>query len=1118
MNKILKPFVGNQLPDFITADNPTFGLFIEAYYEFLEKRNDSESTNVKELFKSVDNPGAVVNNITSYKDVDLTLDNFITYFKKEILPISFELPAVKDRFLIKKIRDVYLAKGSPKSFELLFKMLYNEDIDIFETRDNIIEASEGKYLSFPIATFKVVNYSNNLENINFSLAHLTHSDNNYLTDSEVALTLSGQILGKTGDSDKASIISVQLNFSFDVDDDQTYRITDPNDSRIFIEVVPFLSLVDLISTNNAPGYIEGDIISVKSKSLNRTFNVIVDTVNNGPVTGLHFRDRGEFFKQGDSFVFTPNSPGDGSGGLATVTETDKNGRITEVDGYKLRTGILNNGFLSDDFENVIVPIISGGSYNVLPDVSINNSGTINQGLPYSKTPTVAQGPQFSPVSTKIGTIAKLSIFDRGYFADQNDIIIESPMNVTVEGRCEFAQGQLVTFQYLEQSNKAFEKDSDRIDISIKINKTVDSETKYNIKKIRIPFDFDSEIFQWKDSDFVIDSENGLLPISAEWKTLASRHFNYEIVTDSENEFRVRIKNKFVNSLDSYHYNLLNNYNSNDSDYVFSWRTDFRDPKLAIDSEVAVWRNTDYFGIVERISPTGKIASIKSAINRKYPTDSDINHFNDKENRIIRIVAWHPAREEIIIRNKKPLSNIVADHNRAKFRPILNTSGISAKTFINEDGFLNSLSGGVIQDNYFYSFSTYIIQSNLSIDLWRDKIKKTLHPAGLYMFAETNLNQNIKITTNVKTFSSAEKFNTNMTFDTMLDHYSDPKLANRITADNTRYESNSFLFYNQTTLNLNALKASNYENGYDEALVSEYGASWFDFEPMGLVRKEKVNYDGYYNNYLNFDSDTLLRDITTQDSDSTGYVNSLKLNYKKFNSNIQDFYKKESRTRRSYDPVQIASTKFIDPINDLFNVYDSDLPIDIISKWSDSDNSFKATNYDRLKSKSDNRTFKWFNSNRKREMFFAKANDFNTAMRLQNKLIFKEQDGTVYTDFDAFERKWNRINSWRKDSEGWEINGYSSFVQNFKNKPRKLYKIYGNKITQDYQKTKTPFKPIVWDNYDSDNITWNAHYNSPEDAILNNSVGTIFDWFDNNERASNENWRDPNLSMRGRKPK
>ena len=197
-----------------------------------------------------------------------------------------------------------------------------------------------------------------------------------------------------------------------------------------------------------------------------------------------------------------------------------------------------------------------------------------------------------------------------------------------------------------------------------------------------------------------------------------------------------------------------------------------------------------------------------------------------------------------------------------------------------------------------------------------------------------------------------------------------------------------------------------------------------------------------------------------------------------------------------------------------------LPVGFHVRWSDSENkTYKAIDYSKLKKDSqDNRTFKWFNTDRKREMMFKKASDFNQAMRLNGSLTFTEQDGTVYTDFEAFEKKWNEINSLRQDSEGWQVNGYSSFIQNMKVKPRFLYTTYAEKRTQDYRKFKTPFKPIVWNNTDSDNIIWNTHYQTGEDSVLNNSVGNIFDWYDANERANLEEWRDPLSSMKGRKVK
>lgn len=1119
MDKVVKSFVSNNLPEFISSDDNKFKLFIEAYYEFLEKRNDSDSTSVKDTFKQLHNPSGIINNLSNYKSIDNTLDAYFDYFKRELITFAVDTSKVKDRFLLKKIRDVYLAKGSQKSFELLFRMLYDEDIDIYETRDNILEASEGKYLSFPLATFRVVNNKENLDNIDFVLAEITHSDSDFINDSDVAISLSGTVLGKTGDSDKQSVIQLQLNTLYDFDTTQTYRITDQNNSSIFIDVIPMLSLVDIKSTNNAPGYQEGDIIKVKSIAANKSVNIIVDSVNSGPVTGIHFRDRGEFFKVGDIFNFEPEAIGDGAGGSAFISAVDRHGRITEVDGFKVRTGSLYNGYLADDFENVIVPVSSGGNYRKLPKISTLTGTTgLSTGLPYNKTNVFGRGAIFTPISNVIGTIAKLNIFDRGYFNSINDISITAPMNIVLETPTNFEEGHVVSIQYIKPKGDAFNNDSDRLDLSIKINRTVDSDTKYNLRTIRLPHNFDSELFQWNDSEYFIDSDNGLSLATNTWKNSVNK-LNYEVIKDSDQGFKVRLYNKLLNSLDSYHYNLLNNYTFNDSDYIFNWRNDFTDPQLGVDSEVANWVNTGYFGIVDRISSGKKVVSISQYRNTPFATDSDLEIFDKEKGTILRLIQYNVPNNSVKVINNNTTDSIIAYHSRASFNPILSAVSESTKTFLNEDGFLDSSSGGVIRDNYLYSNFTYIIQSNLSINIWREKIKKTLHPAGMYLFGETNFNSVTPVPVNAKSSFSREIQDAKFTYDTSLDYYSNAKDFNKITADNTRYESNSFLFYKQIDTKLFSLRASNYEKGADIAGTAETGSSWFDFEPLGLVRKEEVNYDGFYDSYLNYDSEELYNSITTQDSDGSGFVKQLIVNYKKYDGSKQDLYKKESRTRASYDPIQTASTKLIDPVNDLFNIYDSDLPLGFHLRWSDSESqTYQSIDYNRLKSENnDTRTFKWYNTDRKKELLFKKATDLNSAMRLDGTFTFTEQDGTVLTDIEAYERKWNEINSWRADSEGWEVNGFSSFIQNAKNKPRFLYEKYKVMRTPDFRKYKTPYKFEIWDKTnDSDNIIWNRHYQTGEDALLNNSTGTIYDWNYTNERANLEEWRDPISSMKGRK--
>jgi hypothetical protein len=115
--------VASQLPEFIRDEYQTFVDFLKAYYEFLETTQKDPTT---------------------LRDIDTTLDSFITYFKAELaqkIPYS----TVDERFLISRIKDLYLAKGSEASYKLLFRILFNKDITVNYPSTQMLRASDGKW-------------------------------------------------------------------------------------------------------------------------------------------------------------------------------------------------------------------------------------------------------------------------------------------------------------------------------------------------------------------------------------------------------------------------------------------------------------------------------------------------------------------------------------------------------------------------------------------------------------------------------------------------------------------------------------------------------------------------------------------------------------------------------------------------------------------------------------------------------------------------------------------------------------------------------------------------------------------------------------------------------------
>ena len=135
--------VAFQLPEFIRSDTnyETFVAFIQAYYEWLEQQNIGSG---KE--------GVIygTQNLSNYQDVDfvesgVTYNKFIDYYINDFLP-NFPKDALTDKTKMVKIaRRLYQTKGTPASYQFLFRALYNSDADIFLTRDVVLKASDGKW-------------------------------------------------------------------------------------------------------------------------------------------------------------------------------------------------------------------------------------------------------------------------------------------------------------------------------------------------------------------------------------------------------------------------------------------------------------------------------------------------------------------------------------------------------------------------------------------------------------------------------------------------------------------------------------------------------------------------------------------------------------------------------------------------------------------------------------------------------------------------------------------------------------------------------------------------------------------------------------------------------------
>lgn len=149
MNKLLiSPLIAQQLPDFIRGDYPVFVRFLEKYYEWMEQSGNM-----------IDEAG----NLRFAQDFDLATDEYIELVQQEFLPFFPESITLDKRKFLKLVSQFYNAKGTPNSIKFLFRALFNEDVDVYYPKDDILIASDGKWV-LPLA-LRVDTNDNNILNI-----------------------------------------------------------------------------------------------------------------------------------------------------------------------------------------------------------------------------------------------------------------------------------------------------------------------------------------------------------------------------------------------------------------------------------------------------------------------------------------------------------------------------------------------------------------------------------------------------------------------------------------------------------------------------------------------------------------------------------------------------------------------------------------------------------------------------------------------------------------------------------------------------------------------------------------------------------------------------------------
>lgn len=123
--------VDSLLPEFLDTEGPKFQAFVKAYYEWMETSGQMTDQSKKLL----DN-----------QDIDRAAEDFLKYFKREVLSDFPEEILADKKLVYKKIKDLYRSKGSEESYKLLFRILYDEEVDFYYPGQDLLRASDGRWI------------------------------------------------------------------------------------------------------------------------------------------------------------------------------------------------------------------------------------------------------------------------------------------------------------------------------------------------------------------------------------------------------------------------------------------------------------------------------------------------------------------------------------------------------------------------------------------------------------------------------------------------------------------------------------------------------------------------------------------------------------------------------------------------------------------------------------------------------------------------------------------------------------------------------------------------------------------------------------------------------------
>jgi hypothetical protein len=741
-------------------------LFISSQNKFLQNEQivGQTSNAAGYIFNYTPNPVESISDLMKYADVDDTIDSFFDEFKTAFLKTIPKTlaPGVNKKNILKNITDLYRTKGTRKGHEIFFRLLLDENVEIFYPTENVFRISGGKWSNDPILRVQQINdtllLEDNLEvggSQNDDIYLVLETGNQILNEVSYSQQYNlNNLVGETITQELVNDLSLRQGGHFSTEVNAAKTPPDTNSYPVIekatglVEAVTQLQIgtsivYDLVLSGVVGTFIAGQKISGQdnTKSERTLWAKVASQVGK-----IDTSDSGQYFVKEDPL---------------NISSLHGDGLIAEI--AELKTGSVDNVIISTP----------GQGYEIGDKLFVDNTGTFGASL---KGEISVVNGGIAPETGSLENEFRLIIEDGGTDgagANAGDeILIENGLYLTQE--INYGMGaedhfiledELVLYDTISGNKLIQERDTGIRDI-----------TDIRLKRFGDNYQSLPSIYLPAGSSTL--NEGAVLESDATSITLTSvAEFHFPLPSSPGTIYIGEEKIKYygiaLNTLTGCVRGAggTTAYQHNDGSAVITYDIvagqtrkdgiviaygDGNIGKIAATSisEPGVHYSAPTITTVENlllINLTGNPPVVGQIVTSSSGGTALIKGYNTKTQLMkISSINGDFSVDDTLTQSVSSFTGKIFSTDKAVFSSIV-SGAATFGAYINQDGWISEDSKK-IQDSYYFQDFSYVVKTATSIGLWRDSLLSSVHPAGFALFGEINPIQRLDL--RIKTVSTS----------------------------------------------------------------------------------------------------------------------------------------------------------------------------------------------------------------------------------------------------------------------------------------------------------------------------------------------------------------------------